>query len=113
MVNELKVALLHRIETCECRGDHYGNWGPCPQCQKDESLLHEFDDHITICTNGHAETIVENIRNRAYAKWLDNGGGCRSQKETDQFWAEAEVEEIENVEASILRGAEQVNQRCR
>jgi len=113
MVNELKAALLHRIEMCECRGDQYGCYGPCPQCQKDESLLHEFDDRIAICTSGHTEMIVDNIRNRAYAKWLDNGGGCRSQEETDQFWAEAEVEEIEEVEAAIATVAERVNQRCR
>lgn len=110
MVNELKAALLHRIDRCECRSDQ---WGSCPQCQKDESLLHEFDDHIAICTGGHIDQIVENIRNRAYCKWLDNGGGCRSQEETDQFWAKAEVEEIEEVEAAIVAVAERVNQRCR
>jgi hypothetical protein len=113
MVNELKAALLHRVERCECRGDQYGQWGPCPQCQKDESLLHEFDDHIAICTGGHTEQIVENIRSRAYCKWLDDGGGYRSQEETDRFWDEAEVEEIEKVEAAIVAVAAYANQRCR
>jgi len=44
---------------------------------------------------------------------LDNGGGFRSQEETDQFWSEAESEEIEEASAAIVAVANYANQRCR